>query len=420
MITQMISNLSAFIEKVKKKSLRELVAAILRRLFYTYPLLLITPFFYLLLFFSIRLLAPWKKIIIGNLVTERIGHLGTNTDLFLRKQQLNSTDHTYLFFAGNPCNHQLLMMWKRHLHIIESPILHDLMLNSRRWWEKTSHYEPLVTNFNEYEIYQATQPTLEFTVQDEESGQALLKQMGIDLDQDWFVCIFARDIQYLNTVYPKGDWSYHYYRNADIENFKLVSEYITTLGGYVLRIGSHVEKPFDLPNPKIIDYASHFQTDFLDIFVISKCRIVLGSPSGICDIAMAFDVPYLGINTSLIGNAPHGKNGLFIPKKVKSRHNHHYIPFSQIIQETRNCEVGKLIEKWWQKAGYEFEENTPEEILDVTKEMIRRLDGSFSLSEEDTRLLEKYFELYPEDHWTKEIKNPIGIEFLKKNQLLFL
>ena len=33
------------------------------------------------------------------------------------------------------------------------------------------------------------------------------------------VCVFARDSEYLNNVYPERDWSYHDFRDANIQNY---------------------------------------------------------------------------------------------------------------------------------------------------------------------------------------------------------
>ena len=74
---------------------------------------------------------------------------------------------------------------------------------------------------------------------------------------------------------------------------------------------------------------------------------------------------------------------------------------------------------WWYEQEYELIENTDEEILEVAKEMIDRLNGDFSLTKEESELLQYYFDLYSEDHWAREIKTPIGLDFLKKNQELF-
>ncbi len=411
----------SFFEKFRRKTWRDIIEGVLIRIFYIYPVMILAPLFNLTVLVMLFVIAPVRRVKIGFLITERIGHLSINTDLFLRKQQLikEPDNITHIFIAGKPCNRQLLNMWKRHLRIIENRVLHDLFNQARRLWERTSFYEPLKTHFNEYNVYQKTNPVLAFSPCEKERGYALLREMGIDPDRDWYICIFARDSAYLNAVYPKGIWGYHDYRNADIDRFRAASEYIVGKGGYVVRIGSHVNKPFDMQNERIIDYASNHRSDFMDIFIVANCRFVVGSPSGICDLSMLFDVPYLGINCVPIGSVPHGKGGLFIPKKIKERETGEHVSFSPIIRETRIRNSMFWNGNWWHQKGYELIENTEEEILEVVREMTERLERRFILTDEERELLETYFRMYPEDHWAKSVRTPIGMTFLKENQQLF-
>ena len=184
-------------------------------------------------------------------------------------------------------------------------------------------------------------------------------------------------------------------------------------------MGYHVNKPVSFKHPKFIDYAITHRQDFMDIYLMAKCRFVLGTTSGICDIAMIFDRPRIGVNWVPIGHVPWGKNSLYIPKKVKYRKTEEYVSFSKLIRESKN----RFSEFLWnghmfQEKGYIYEGNSPSEILDVTKEMIKRLNGEFNKTNED-RLLQKYYQLFPSDHWSFQVKTPIGLEFLKKHQHLF-
>jgi len=286
-------------------------------------------------------------------------------------------------------------------------------------WEMTPYFNPLRTFFNEYDEYKNTRPILSFTLREETYGRAQLREMGIDMDKDWYVCAYARDSEYLNSVYPNGIWSYHDCRDSDIDNLKLASMYIADMGGFVLRIGSIVSKPFEVSHRKVIDYASKYRSDFMDIYLMAHCKFVVGNLSGICDLSMIFDVPYLGINCIPACNVPHGKRGLFIPKKIRDRKTNNLVSFSKLIYENKNFLKEMWTSDWWSKNGYDLIENTEEEILDVVNEMMERLEGRFTLTDEEAGLLEKYFQLYPQDHWAKSIRTPIGIEFLKDNRKLF-
>ena len=89
------------------------------------------------------------------------------------------------------------------------------------------------------------------------------------------------------------DWSYHEYRNFNIDNFILAAEELTKRGYYVFRMGKHVKKPLVIKNKKIIDYAmSNNRSDFLDIYLASQCDFLLCSSTGIQNITEIFRKPF--------------------------------------------------------------------------------------------------------------------------------
>ena len=93
--------------------------------------------------------------------------------------------------------------------------------------------------------------------------------MGIDLDKDWFVVIYARDEAYLNETQSHqlpGGWDYHNHRNADINSYHLAIQYILDQGGFVIRTGYKVKNKLDFIHPRVIDYANLCRNDFMDIF----------------------------------------------------------------------------------------------------------------------------------------------------------
>ena len=407
-----------FFQKLKSLTFTELIYAILFRLFYIYPIRLLSPIFFVCFCLFIQIISPWKKIIISSLISERIGHLSIDVDLFVRKKQLNPNNKTYIFFAGTPCNRQLLRLWQRHLYIIENNVFHNMLLNTIKWWEKTPYYESLEHKWADYDVYQKTQSILKFNSKEKTLGNEQLKKFGIDPEHNWYICIFARESTYLNKVFPRGNWEYHNYRNSNINNLKLASEYIISLGGYVVRIGSHVKNKFEFKNPKVIDYAVKYRSDFMDIFLISNCRFIMGSMSGICDLSQAFDIPYLGLNTIPICEIPFGRYGLFIPKKIKLKKENRYIHFSKLIQDPKFAEENNFIQ-YWESLDYEVIENTSKEILDATKEMVLRLENKFYLNKKEKYLLKKYYLLYPDGHTKKKVRTPIAIEYLKNNTNLF-
>ena len=92
--------------------------------------------------------------------------------------------------------------------------------------------------------------------------------------------------------------------------------YITDLGGYVIRIGRKTNQKLKTKNPKIIDLTNEKSNDFIDTYVLAKSKYFIGNISGIFHIAKMFNIPYC--ITNMIGYLalPQNGNSLFIPKKI--------------------------------------------------------------------------------------------------------
>ena len=66
---------------------------------------------------------------------------------------------------------------------------------------------------------------------------------NLKIKPNHFVCIYARDPKFLKSLEKRRNWDYHNFRDSNIDNMKLISEYITkTMGWDVIRIGSNPQK----------------------------------------------------------------------------------------------------------------------------------------------------------------------------------
>ena len=70
---------------------------------------------------------------------------------------------------------------------------------------------------------------------------SIFEKLGIKKGN--YVCIYARDHKYLNSLDPKRHWDYHRFRNSNIDNLRLLSEWIIENQKWnVIRIGSCPKK----------------------------------------------------------------------------------------------------------------------------------------------------------------------------------
>ena len=310
-------------------------------------------------------------------------------------------------------------MWKRVIPVCESRVLSWLYYGMLPIFKKTPFYQDLPIDSNEYYEFNNAIPSLYFTPEEMNKGRNLLHKLNVDSEKEKFVCIFARDDAYLRQTLPSNkyftSWDYHDARNADINNLIETAKYLISKGFVVIRVGSIVNKPINFSHEKLIDYPySIHQSDFMDIFLMVNCEFVISSGfSGLTDVAAISDTPMLVVNIGEFGYAPFAKNCLYIPKKYKYLNTDNFLHFKDALN----------LGEFWQNPtdhGLELEENSPEDILEVTQEMLERMENKFSYSLDSEKLIQAYHKLWGESNVNgRSNKTPIGIEWLKKNQALY-
>lgn len=377
---------------------------------------------WLFLHIILYIIGPFKLVKVVLLWSDRIGHLAYNTDVFLRQLALRGSEGRRVFYLGiasNPAaNQQLLTMYKRKFFITQNKLAHALL--SPLYVTKSSPlFENLyLLNDTNYPYYKLdnTKPSLYFTPSEEEKGKEILHQMGMD-DTSWFICFHARDRVYLSNLLRSLDTTYHNYRDCDVKNYLEAAKYIVSCGGFAVRMGHLVaEKLPDLQEPRIIDYASDYRSDFGDIYLAAKAKFFLGNTAGIFLVATILGVPVALTNFAPLEElTPFRTGDLFIPKKIWSIDKKRFLTFREILESG----VGRYLRgEEYARAGLEAIENTAQEILDLAIEMNERLDGTFESTEEDEELQKAFHSLFQPHHYCYGTPVRIGAKFLRENKEL--
>lgn len=368
---------------------------------------------------------PFYRIRLGLLRYQRIGHLALNTDAFLRRQQLNGVPPRtfYLFAVYDPANQQLLEMYKRHLNIWESRLFTRLMFAWQPILSRTRFWEPLDWTFvgrsgHIYELMNSTHKTLEFTPEEEARGRAELAQMGIGED-DWFVAFHAREAAYFRHWRPEmsDHWDERDFKNCSVENYLKAAEYITERGGFAIRMGAFSEIPLpDTGNPKIIDYATKYRTDFMDIYLCAKSRFFLASSSGLNAVSAVFDVPVAVANFYAPTGGLYHQYDLMTLRRILRRADGKTVPFPEAIN------AGFFSKNFGASASdcieiFDFEENHSEEILELCKDMFDKLDD-IETPPEATQLQERFVQDYLSHHPDRHLISKLGPTYAMKNKAL--
>ncbi len=358
------------------------------------------------------LLDPIYRIRIGTIHTQRFGQLAANADILLRSMALNGAPKRtmYFFFGWEPANKQLLNMWKRirsfPVRYIESKLGSWVVFAWRPILKKTRFWEAAQDTGVEYYLYNHTQPVLSFTPEEEAKGQKLLAEMGVP-EGAWFVCFHARDGEYFRQWRPELEefWAETDFRSINVHNYVEAAELIAEKGGYAIRYGAFVGEPFPITdNPKIIDYASHHRDDFMDVYLVAKCRFFLGCCSGPLALASAFNVPTISVNHHPynFGYYQTNQSGLDI---FVQRHLVETLNPQELVPYWEAQERGYFV-NWESNSSlhetdsmYEMLETSADDICDACKDMLDRL-SNIEVPKEARMLqeiyAEKYLSAYPE------------------------
>ncbi|MCL0053718.1 TIGR04372 family glycosyltransferase [Dehalococcoidia bacterium] len=369
-----------------------------------------------LVLISLHLVGVFKPIKIIMVHDGSIGALAQYTDHYLRGRRafgkVAEPQGMIIGVARKPSNDQLLKMLQRQFFIVQNQRVHDFVNG------QPLRFSRFVGGFNApvspkgYQLWESD-PVLSFTEDEEIQGKDLLRKMGIN-DDNWFVCFHARDAAYTLQNFPEELWADGLDQMSSIKNFIQAMKYVVSCGGYALRMGAPVQDRLpELGEPQIIDYASDYRTDFGDIYLSARCKFFVGSMSGLSSVAATFSVPVVKTNMFYTSEDPYGHRDLVIYKLIWSNQKGRLLTYPEILES----EVGGyLMSCDYDQADLKVFENTSEEILGVTQEMIDRLSGEFVCEADDEILQQRFRSLFQPQHGRYESPAKVGTQYLRTHR----
>jgi len=324
---------------------------------------------------------PFVKIRLIALISRGIGHFSMNTELMLcdfEMRMIEDERHINLFYTrGAISNVALYNMWKRTIRIVPFQIIWYqidklllCLLGNRYKNDQIKIFETPAGGQDIHGYIKKLKPHLSFTQDEVEKGARLLNLLGIKQNAK-IVCLLVRDEQYLNESYPDVDWSYHSYRNSDIENYKMAALWLAERGYYVLRMGKLVSKAFKVDHPNVIDYANHkLRSDFMDIYLSAHCEFFISTGTGIDGVAAIFRRPLLLVNYAECYLPYIFVSDIFLPKKIVDLKADQHLSFFEMMVLFNKLLTKKSVAEILHEQKLAFVENNPQEILDVVQEMV--------------------------------------------------
>jgi putative glycosyltransferase (TIGR04372 family) len=185
---------------------------------------------------------------------------------------------------------------------------------------------------------------------------------------DWYVCLHFRDAAFYGEATGFGQS----HRNSDVENYRAAIEYVTGLGGWVIKLGG--KNSPKLPSmPRVIDYSrSTFKSGLMDVCLIRNARIFIGTTSGLTNVAISFGTPAALVNCISTDAQLWHDQVRFIPKHI-------------VLQSGRALSQIELTQSPWRwrqfdaavlaRHGATPVDNTSDEIVETVKEVMALATG---------------------------------------------
>lgn len=226
-----------------------------------------------------------------------------------------------------------------------------------------------------FDIYKTKKKIFNLNSSEIKKGYRILSKFGLNEKSKW-ICIHNRDSYFLKKT-QKGNYKYHNYRDFSINDFEKALKLIVKKGYFVFRIGKYSDQKLKVAknNKRIIDLPNHeFRSDFFETFLINNCSFYFGTSSGPVGTARMLRKKIFLINISPLESIfVENWNYPIIFKKVFCKKEKNFLSIKQIIER----DVYKKVDtKSLEKKSLKFINNTKDEILNFTKEILQYLKSN--------------------------------------------
>ena len=350
---------------------------------------------------------------------DRIGHLAIEPDIYLKQKRLGLLPAHFGILvapADRAANRVLLDLWSGAIPTITHPLLVRAALAFWRFRFLWLDFRPYMdadidepaTCYGVLSAWGKRPPLLQLPAELVARGNAALAELGVP-NEAWIACLHVRE-----SGYAQHDDHLHNYRNCDISNFFLAAQEIVRRGGWCIRMGG-AETRLIPPMKQVIDYAhSAARSDWMDIYLSYRCRIFLGTSSGLVMVPTVFG-RYCGTTNFVpISRPPPNPRGFGIPKLLRESASGRLWSFREMVAREPTMPFGEDAGI----PGVEILENSPDEIRDMVRELLDEVDGKLVLDASDLDRQRRFLSIYPSRHFATKAQTRISPAFLRKHEHL--
>ena len=396
------------------------IKKVIKKIKYFLLSILLSPFIIL-----IFLLRPIKLIRFGQLGVQRIGSISIAEQYLLNNIYKKGSGKPFDIWVvdKNVCNKQLLIILKRKFLIFDNLLIffNILKLVSKHIKIFSIHLVKIENSNDTNNLFDKYPVQLKLTEEEIIKGQSKLKDFGIPKNAK-IVCITCRDSIYLKKKFPKKNFDYHSYRDANINHYIPAIKFLISKGFYVIRLGRISAQRVNFKNKKFVDYPFHkLKSDFMDFYLTYKSNFWISGNVGIDEVAVVFRRPILLLNMApLMGLAPKitKKKVLFFLKSHVKKNKK--MSFEEIFNSNI---VNSYRAEDFKKNKISLNQLKPKEIKNAVIEMIKLMNFSWRITSKKNLKLQKKFKKifikkiirYDNSFKYKSLKAIYCFDFLKKN-----
>ena len=380
--------------------------------------------FSIIFFLIFLIIKPLKKVTITRIFNTRIGHFLIEPELLLLKKKYIDNkkffdlNFYYLTPFAQSCNFQVEKMLRRKMIIIPSLIGHYVNFINKFYFKITNiniiQNQKFYTE-DKYLLLHKFPSEFKFSKKEIAYGEAALKEIGL-LDKK-FVCVVNRDNKYLEKNFKKN-YDHHSYRNSSIKNYLAASEYLSSKNIFTVRMGKDSEVKIEDKYNYIFDYSnSKFTSDFLDLYIPSKCQFWISGETGIATTAKIFRKPIVSVNRAPFKSKNWAgilKNEtVTIWKKYYDNRENKIISYKEIMK--RKLDRFQSSDEF-KDNGITLIENSSDDILMATTQLYEMLNNKLQYTDTYQDLEKTFWNIYGlKEFENKYISTTVCYKYLQKN-----
>ena len=378
---------------------------------------------------TLVLISKLRPVKIGPIRSKRIGHfVGEGVEQIAKHQDRKNKEIDIYYFQDLPtCNNFWESKLKEKLPIYFHRIKHVDAWLKYFYGDKYHRPSSVLNNRWKNGLHLESGIEIAFTKKENCEGTNWLKLKNLGTTP--YVCLIVRDSEFLSIdklhkreldKNPEA-YSYHSYRDTNIEDYREGIEWLLSQGVGVLRMGKIMKQKIEINHPKFIDYSfDESRSDFLDYWLFANCIGAISTSTGPDHISLLHKKPILFLNALPLSLFYSFADCIWVPKNLKWKSNNDELNLKEYLNH------GFLRTSEYVNANIEIHNLSKKEILMAIKEfyLYKIIGKDYNPEEEALQvLIRSKFTNWDPDKNYHDFINPkcrLGFEWVKSKPSNFL